>query len=315
MNLKKVKTFEELKIAKSNFYSKEGKLKKLQEEIKNSSPQRKKELGKIISDLKNNAKKIFDEKAKEIENNIIEEKIKNEWIDVTYPITKNGGLHPLSIIANRFRDWLLQNGYFETTGSEIESNEYNFERLNIEKDHPARDMQDSLYINSNTLLRTHNTGFTARELEKNPNKAFSHFTIGKVYRNDKDDSIHSHQFMQVDILNVGNISFSNLIWTLKSLISYVLNKKIKIRLRPSFFPFTEPSLEIDIYYNNKWIEILGAGILNEKVLKIAGYTNDMNAFAAGISIERIAMIKYQIEDIREFYKNDLRFLSQFKGVN
>ncbi len=314
MDLKHVKTLEELKIEKAKFYAKDGKLKKLQKEIRSASIEKKKTIGKEISQLKQKAENAFSQKAKEIEAKIIEDKIKNEWIDVTTPVEKTGGLHPLTIISNRFRNWLLQNGYFETTGSEIETDEYNFEKLNIAKNHPARDLQDSLYIDEQKLLRTHNTGFTARELAKFANKEFSHFSIGNVYRNDEDDKTHLHQFSQVDFVSVGNnISFPNLIWTLKNLLSYVLEEKIKIRLRPSFFPFTEPSVEVDIYFKERWIEVLGAGILNKKVLKLAGYTNNMNGFAAGIGIERIAMIKYDIKDIREFYKNDLRFLNQFAG--
>ena len=314
MDLKHVKTLEDLKVKKAKFYSKDGKLKSLQKEIRTASTERKKQIGKEIFKLKEAAEIAFNQKAKEIKDKIIDEKIKNEWIDVTTPIQKFGGPHPLTIISNRFREWLLQNGYFETFGSEIETDEYNFEKLNIAKNHPARDMHDSLYIDDKNLLRTHNTGFSARELEKFPNKEFSSFSIGNVYRNDEDDKEHSHQFSQVDFVSVGeNISFPNLIWTIKNLLSYVLEEDIKIRLRPSFFPFTEPSIEVDVYFKGKWIETLGGGILNKKVLKLASYTNNMNGFAAGVGIERIAMIKYNIKDIREFYKNDLRFLNQFSG--
>ncbi len=315
MNLDHVKTLEELKLAKSKFYGKDGKIKQLQTSIRTASPEDKGKIGKEITELKTTAEAAFESKAKEIELAEIEKRISSEWIDVSTPINAKGSLHPLTLVSNRFREWFAQNGYFETTGSEIESDEYNFERLNIAKDHPAREMQDSLYIDPQTLLRTHNTGFTAHELEENANKAFSHFTIGKVYRNDEDDQTHSHQFMQADFVAVGHYSIPNLIWTLKSLMSYVLEEDVQVRLRPSYFPFTEPSLEVDIEYKGKWIEVLGSGILHRNVLKAAGYTNDMNAIAAGIGIERISMIKYGINDIREFYKNDLRFLNQFKEVN
>lgn len=312
MNLDKISTLEELKKAKAKFYSKEGKLAELQAKIKSADPLQKNQIGKEINKLKQDAEFAFKKANEKIIELEIEQKIKNTWIDVTKPFEKNGLVHPLEIVSQRFRNWFLQNGYYETTGSEIESDKYNFEHLNVPQDHPARDMQDSLYINSKKLLRTHNTGFTARELEKNKNQAFSQFTIGKVYRNDDDDQTHSHQFMQVDLVSVGHLSFPNLMWTLKSLLSYVLEQEVKIRLRPSFFPFTEPSTEVDILYKGKWIEVLGAGMLHDQVLKKAQYTNDMNGFAAGVGIERIAMIKYGIDEIREFYKNDLRFLNQFK---
>ena len=314
MDLSHIKTLEELKLEKNKFFGKDGQIKKLQNAIRTAEASEKSKIGKKITELKTIAEKAFAEKMKEIELNAIVEKINNEWIDVTEPLEQSGSLHPLTLIANRARHWLNQNGYFETIGSEIETDEYNFERLNIPKDHPARDMQDSLYINKETLMRTHNTGFTARTLEKYANKAFAEFAIGRVYRNDDDDQTHSHQFAQIDLANIGYVSFPNLIWTIKSLVSYILEEEVNVRMRPSFFPFTEPSVEVDIYYKGRWIEVLGAGMLNKKVLKMAGYTNDMNGFASGIGVERMAMIKYGINDIREFYQNDLRFLNQFKEV-
>ena len=309
----KIETLEDLKKAKNNFYSNEGEVFKLKQLIKNASPEEKKKIGQKLKLLNEEANIFFETKQKEIKQKEIDNKIKNEWIDIDKPVMINNFNHPLEMVSKKFREWFLQNGYFESTGSEIESDEYNFEKLNIPLDHPARDMQDSLYINNKYLLRTHNTGLTARELVKNKNKEFSQFALGNVYRNDEDDATHSHQFMQVDLVCVGNgINFSNLIWTLKSLMSYVLEQEVEIRLRPSFFPFTEPSVEVDVKYNDKWIEVLGAGMLHPNVLKINGYTNDMIGFAAGIGVERITMIKYNIPDIREFYKNDIRFLQQFK---
>lgn len=310
MNLANIKNLEDLKKAKHEFY--EGEIKKLRESIKDASPAEKEQIGKKLSKLKQDAEIAFEKKALELKEIEIQKRIDSEWVDVTRPVNNAGSLHPLTIVANRFRTWFIQNGYYETFGSEIETDEYNFERLNIAKEHPAREMQDSLYITSEKLLRTHNTGFTARELEKNANKAFSQFAIGRVYRNDEDDQTHSHQFNQVDFVSVGYVTIPNLIWTLQEVLSYVLEEEIKVRMRPSYFPFTEPSLEVDMFYKNRWVEVLGAGMLNEQVLKSANYTNDMNGFAAGIGIERIAMIKFGISDIREFYKNDLRFLNQFK---
>ncbi|WKX02195.1 phenylalanine--tRNA ligase subunit alpha [Candidatus Mycoplasma mahonii] len=314
MKLDHIHTLEELKLEKNKFYGEGSELKILQNKIRSASIEERSQIGKAISILKIEAEELFAAKAQEIKMIVINNKTKNEWIDVTIPVNQKGTLHPMTLVSNRFKEWFIQNGYFETIGSEIETNEYNFERLNIPEHHPAREMQDSLYINNDLLLRTHNTGFTARELEENKNQSFSHFTIGKVYRNDEDDQTHSHQFMQADLVSVGYLSFPNLIWTLKSLMSYVFEDEIEIRLRPSYFPFTEPSVEVDIKYNEKWIEVLGAGMLHKKVFDAANYNNDMNGFAAGIGIERIAMIKYGINDIREFYKNDMRFLKQFQEI-
>ncbi|VEU59144.1 phenylalanine--tRNA ligase subunit alpha [Mesomycoplasma neurolyticum] len=314
MNLNEIKTLEDLKLAKNKFYGPNGEIFALTQKLKTANKDEKILIGKQIKTLKENIEIQFQLLAEKIEKNKIYKQIENEWIDVEEPLYNNSTLHPLTLIIQRIKEWFLQNGYFEMEESEITNDEYNFERLNIPKSHPAREMQDSLFFDENILLRTHNTGISALVLEKNKNKSFAQFSIGKVYRNDEDDQTHSHQFTQLDFVNVGYVNFPNLIWTLKSFLSYVLEEKVEIRLRPSYFPFTEPSVEVDVLYKNNWIEVLGAGMLHHNVLKIAGYTNDMNAFAAGIGIERLAMIKYKISDIRELYKNDLRFLNQFRKV-
>ncbi|ENY70156.1 Phenylalanyl-tRNA Synthetase alpha chain [Mycoplasmopsis bovigenitalium 51080] len=307
-----IKSFEDLKIAKSKVFSKEGDIFELQQKLKTASIEEKKQLGQKINQLKNEYEAKFKEIELKLENQKIEKLINESFIDVTKPVNATGSLHPITIIENRLRDWFIQNGYFESKEGEIVSDYYNFEKLNMPSDHPARAMHDSLYLNPTTLLRTHNTGISALELEKNANKPLNNFAIGKVYRNDEDDATHSHQFTQLDFVSVGNVSFPNLIWTLKSLLSYVFEEELELRLRPSFFPFTEPSVEVDIFYKNRWIEVLGAGMLHPNVMKLAGYDNKKyNGFAAGMGIERLAMIKYNIKDIREFYNNDLRTLKQF----
>lgn len=310
--IKGIKTIEDLKNVKNKIYGKDGLIFSLQTKLKNAKSEDKSKIGIEITKIKDVASKLIDMKLIELAEKEIEKKIAGDKNDIFSHVEDNIFIHPLTLVSNRFRQWFLQNSYFENRGSEIESDEYNFEKLNIPKNHPSRDMQDTLYIDKENLLRTHNTGLTARVLEANKNKSFSSFTIGKVYRNDEDDQTHSHQFSQVDLVSVGHLNIENLIWTLKSLLSYVFEEDIEIRMRPSFFPFTEPSIEVDVLFKNKWIEILGAGMLNEKILKIAGFTNDLNGFAAGIGVERVAMIKYGINDIREFYRNDMRFLKQFK---
>lgn len=308
-----IKTFEDLKLAKSKVYSKDSEIVQLQTKIRTASPEEKKEIGQKIATLRN----FYEEKFKEIEFRIEADKIKkiieSQYVDVTKPVNNPGSLHTITIVENRLRDWFIQNGYFESNESEIVRDVYNFQKLNIPEDHPARAMHDSLYLNPTTLLRTHNTGISALELERNANKEMNNFAIGKVYRNDEDDATHSHQFTQLDFVSVGkSVSFNNLIWTLKSLLSYVFEEEVELRLRPSYFPFTEPSVEVDVYYKNGWIEVLGAGMLHPNVMELAGYdSKEFNGFAAGIGIERLAMIKYNIKDVREFYKNDLRTLNQF----
>lgn len=314
LKLEDINTLEDLKVYKNKVYSEGGEIFELQNQIKTCEPSMKKEIGMKLSKLRNEYEEFFklaEERVKEIS---ISKKIQSEFIDVTKPTHKVGSLHSITIVENRLKEWFNQHGYFQSEAGEIVSDLYNFERLNIPQDHPARAMHDSLYIDSTTLLRTHNTGITAVELERFANKEFSTYAIGKVYRNDEDDATHSHQFTQVDFVSVGKVSFPNLIWTLKSLLSYVFEEELEIRLRPSYFPFTEPSVEVDIFYKNRWIEVLGAGMLHPNVLSAAGYIDkNLNGFAAGVGIERITMIKYGISDIRDLYKNDLRILEQFNN--
>lgn len=312
--IKNIKNFEEYKLIKSQIFSDKGPIFDLQQKIKKADPKEKSELGKQLSSLKNEINELLEAKIQEVKLNEINNKIANDKNNIYEYSNKFAHFHPLFLISNRIREWFVQNNYFEEKSLEIENDYYNFEQLNIPKNHPARDMQDTLYLNENILLRTHNTGITARMLERYQNCEFSYFTIGKVYRNDEDDQTHSHQFTQVDFASVGKHNIQSLIWTIKSLLSYVFEEEIEIRMRPSFFPFTEPSMEIDILYKNKWIEVLGAGMINEEVLKLAGYKepSKYRGIAGGIGIERLAMIKYGIKDIREFFNNDLRMIKQFR---
>ena len=309
-----VTNFEEFKLAKNKILSEGGPLFELQQTLKAAPADQKSAIGKKIHELKQELDQLFNQKQIEINQKQIQAKIDQDQNDI-YAYTEGFfNFHPLYLVTQRMRQWFLTNGYFEAPAIEIESDFYNFEQLNIPKNHPARDMQDSLYLSDSLLLRTHNTGVSARMLEKHANKEFACFTIGKVYRNDEDDQTHSHQFSQLDLIAVGEYNMQTLIWTLQSLLTYVFEEPVKIRMRPSFFPFTEPSMEVDVFYKNQWIEILGAGMINEKVLELAGYKKNHHwrAIAAGIGIERVAMIKYGIKDIREFFKNDLRMLKQFR---
>ncbi|WBP83770.1 phenylalanine--tRNA ligase subunit alpha [Mycoplasmopsis edwardii] len=313
LNLEQINNLEDLKKAKADAFGNEGEIFKLQKKLKSASVEEKKALGQEINKLKKSYEEFFAQAEQRVKDILINNKINSEFIDVSEPSRKPGSLNPITIIEERLKDWFIQHGYYEQKASEIVSDLYNFEKLNIPQDHPARAMHDSLYLNATTLLRTHNTGVTAVVLEENKNKELGTFAIGKVYRNDEDDATHSHQFTQLDFVAVGKVSFPNLIWTLKSMLSYVLEEEVEIRLRPSYFPFTEPSVEVDVFYNNRWIEILGAGMLHPRVLEMAGFDNQMNGFAAGLGIERITMIKYGFSDIRDLYRNDLRVMEQFNN--
>ena len=225
-------------------------------------------------------------------------------------------------------DLFIGMGYEVAEGPEVEMDHYNFELLNLPKDHPARDMQDTFYIDPTTLLRTHTSPVQARTMLAKGGKPIKIICPGKVYRRDDDDATHSHQFMQVEGLVLGkNISLGDLKGTLLAVARKIFGDEREIRLRPSYFPFTEPSVEVDVTCfkcggkgcsmckGSGWIEVLGAGMVNNNVLTMCGYDpNEIQGFAFGIGVERFTMLKYGIDDIRNFYLSDIRFLKQFKVV-
>jgi phenylalanyl-tRNA synthetase alpha chain len=250
-------------------------------------------------------------------------------VDVTAPgkvLQPVGRLHPMTQTYRLIRDALVGMGFQLFGGPEIELDENNFTLLNLPKDHPARDMQDTFYIDPNTLLRTHTTAMQMRELEKAKGQLpIKLICPGKVYRRDDDDATHSHQFMQCEGLVVGeHITLADLKGTLEYMANAMFGEGRKVRFRPSYFPFTEPSVEVDVscpFCNGKgcsvckgsgWIEILGAGMVHPHVLEMNGFDSEKcSGFAFGVGLERVAMLKYGIDDIRNFYLNDLRFLKMF----
>lgn len=262
------------------------------------------------------------EKIKEVEKN---KKLETEKIDITLPgkPIKLGRKHPLTQVINDLEDIFISMGFTVVKGPEIETDYYNFEGLNIPKDHPARDTQDSFYITPEILLRTQTSPVQARTMENNkpPIKIIA---PGKVYRRDADVT-HSPMFHQIEGLVVDeNISFSHLKGVLVGFIRKMFGEDRKIRFRPHYFPFTEPSAEVDvsciicggegcrICSHTGWLEILGSGLVHPRVLEMAGYDSEKySGFAFGMGVERIAMLKYGIDDIRLLFENDLRFLKQF----
>lgn len=283
-------------------------------------------IGKLVNEVRDNLTALIDDKIAKFEKEVIDNKLKSESIDITLPGIDGelGGLHPCSRVINEIVDIFIGLGFSVKQGPEIETDFYNFQALNIPKDHPARGMQDTFYMNNDLLLRTHTSPVQARTMfsDKPPIRIV---TPGKVYRPD-DDATHSPMFQQIEGLVVDeNITLCDLKGILELFAKSLFNENTKTRLRPSFFPFTEPSVEVDvtcavcggkgcrICKGTGWIEILGAGIVNPKVLDNCGInSNKYSGFAFGFGIERIAMIKYGIPDMRILFDNDVRFLKQFK---
>jgi len=278
--------------------------------------------GKRANALKIKLEKAFNNAVKKFE----EKKDENiDGIDITLPgrPCNRGSLHPVTLVANEISDIFLRLGFDIAQSPEVETDYYNFEALNIPKYHPARDMQDTFYISDNIVLRTHTSPSQSRTMEKKepPIRIIS---PGKVFRCDSDIT-HTPMFHQVEGLVVDQgISFGDLKGILTAFIHQIFDNKTSLRFRPSFFPFTEPSAEVDIRCvicrgrgcricsKTGWLEILGSGMVHPAVFEKAGYDTDKyTGFAFGVGIERIAMLKYGIDDIRKFFENDIRFLGQF----
>lgn len=320
--INKSTSIDEINQINLEYFTKKGIFSQLMLSLKDVDPKDKPEIGKLINDTKNELLNSLDIKTNEFNNILLQEKLKSEKIDINLSATKLnlGSKHPLNIACEKVVKHFISKGYEIVNGPELELDKYNFEMMNIPKDHPARAMQDTFYIDAQRLLRTHTSPVQARKMLDSNSKPLKIICPGKVYRRDEDDQTHSHQFMQIEGLVIGkNISFANLKNTLEELLYDIFEGSNSIRMRPSYFPFTEPSVEVDVLYrfkngDTKYIEMLGAGMVHPDVLKMGGYDSEIfSGFAFGIGVERLAMIKFEIDDIRYIYENDIRFLQQFKG--
>lgn len=329
--IEKVISLKELNDLKVEYLGKKGPINELSSMMKELSVDEKKEFGRVLNELKAEVGTLFDTAREALEEKELNEKLEREKIDITLPSSKIhvGSIHPITKVIEEIEDLFVSMGYDVVEGPEIEEDLYNFEKLNLPKGHPARDAQDSFYITEEMLLRTQTSPVQARTMDANLEKTpIRVICPGKVYRRDDDDATHSHQFTQIEGLVVGeNISLSHLKGTLEEVAKKLFGEDREVRFRPSFFPFTEPSLEVDvscfkcggsgcsICKGTGWIEILGSGMVHPNVLKGCGYDSEKyTGFAFGMGPERIAMLKYGIHDIRNFYINDLRFLEDFNRV-
>lgn len=306
------------------YLSKKGSVTQLMSLLRNLPQEERPAFGALVNELKSELEQALYQKKLMLEDKALTEMLEKEKIDVTLPGTKfyQGSIHPLNQVIEDLEDLFVGLGYEVAEGPELEHDHYNFEMMNLDKDHPARAMQDTFYVNENDLLRTHTSPVQARTMLNKKGQPMRIICPGKVYRRDDDDPTHSHQFMQIEGLVIdSHITFANLKDALLTMVRHLFGQERIIRLRPSYFPFTEPSVEVDVSYVKKdgsigWIEVLGAGRVHPNVLSMGGYDpKKYQGFAFGIGVERIAILKYRIDDIRHFYTNDVRFLQQFKGVN
>ena len=314
------KDFESLK---NSYIGRKGKIASLFKDLAQIPNEDKKKAGEKINSLKSFISEDIDSLLNN--KNSARSTTLNEDFSLPGNPYSKGRLHPLTIVTNEIKEIFNRIGFSTVSGPEIETDFYNFEALNIPKDHPARDMQDTFYINTELLLRTHTSSTQIHFMEKN-DPPIRIISPGRVYRNE-DISVKSYcLFHQIEGLYVDqNVSFADLKSTLDYFAKTMFGKDVKVRFRPSFFPFTEPSAEMDIYWGLEteadyrvtkgtgWLEILGCGMVDPNVFKSVKYdSSKWNGFAFGMGIERIAMIKYGINDIRKFYDGNIKFLEQFK---
>lgn len=321
-----MKTLNDIRV---EYLGKQGKVTELSKMMKDIPNEQKKEFGMLVNEVRTLVTDSLEEKKKELETALLNKKLESEKIDITLPATKIpvGSANILERIIEEVEDVFMSMGYDVVDGPEIEEDHYNFELLNIPKNHPARDAQDTFYVEDDRLLlRSQTSPVQARVmLENKGEKPIRMICPGKTYRRDDDDATHSHQFMQIEGLLVDkDVSLSNLKGTFDVIAKRLFGDDIQTRFRPSYYPFTEPSVETDISCfschgkgcslckNTGWITVSGAGMVNPKVLEDCGYDpKKWTGFAFGFGAERLAMLKYGINDIRTFYNTDLRELKNF----
>ncbi len=327
-NIKNSFDLDDIAEKRNRYLGKKSELASMGSQIATLPPEEKKTFGQEMNEVKTKIANAIEEKLAAVKAKVLEQKLKRETIDISLPGRNAtvGARNPFYIVKDEMTEIFLGMGFEVADGPEVESDLFNFELLNIPKDHPARDMQDTFYIDENTLLRTHTSPVQARTMQKAKGAPVRIICPGKTYRRDDDDATHSHQFAQIEGLVIDKgINIGHLKATLELFAKKMFGEKREIRLRSSYFPFTEPSVEVDITCANcggkgcnmckgtGYIEILGGGMVHPNVLKMNGYDPEVySGFAFGIGIERVAILRYGIDDIRKFYNNDVRFLHQFK---
>ncbi|MHA0856624.1 phenylalanine--tRNA ligase subunit alpha [Paenibacillus sp. CMAA1364] len=322
---------EQLNDLRVKYLGKKGALTEILRGMGSLSAEERPLIGQVGNEVRTAIETVIEAKQISFQKEETEKRLQNERIDVTLAgrVMPQGGVHPLNKVIQDIEEVFIGMGYNIAEGPEVETDYYNFEALNLPKDHPARDMQDTFYITEELLMRTQTSPVQMRTMQSMDGKSpIKVICPGKVYRRDDDDATHSFQFNQIEGLVIGeNIRMSDLKGTLQQFVQEMFGNNTEIRLRPSFFPFTEPSAEVDVTCvkcggsgcrmckQTGWLEILGCGMVHPKVLIAGGYDPEKySGFAFGMGVERIAILKYGIDDIRHFYNSDMAFLKQFARV-
>ncbi|BAQ61374.1 phenylalanyl-tRNA synthetase alpha chain [Geminocystis sp. NIES-3708] len=307
-------TLQKLEELRVSYLGKKGDLSLILKEMGKLSAEDRPRIGAVANDIKTEIQNSLTNQQQQLQQEGINRQILAQTLDVTmpgvsYPLGKS---HPLQSTIDRVIDIFVGLGYTIAEGPQIESDYYNFTALNTPEDHPARDMQDTFYFEDGSLLRTHTSSVQIRYMENNE-PPLRIIAPGRVYRRDTVDATHSAVFHQIEILAIDKgLTFSDLKGTIKEFLRQMFGDDLPTVFRASYFPFTEPSAEVDVQWQGKWLEVLGCGMVDPNVLKAVGYDPEVySGFAAGLGVERFAMILHKIDDIRRLYNSDLRFLQQF----
>ena len=309
-----VPNLEELEQLRLNYLGKKGQLSQILRGMGQLSAEDRPRVGALANEVKEALQASLDQQKIALQAAQIQAQLAAETLDVTMPGVSRplGRLHPLNSTVDRVLDIFVGLGYSVATGPHLETDYYNFEALNIPPDHPARDMQDTFFLADGRLLRTHTSPVQIRYMETHE-PPIRIVAPGRVYRRDTVDATHSAVFHQVEILAVDRgLTFTDLKGTIKEFLRQMFGEELPVKFRASYFPFTEPSAEVDVQWQGKWLEVMGCGMVDPNVLKAVGYDPEVyTGFAAGLGIERFAMVLHKIDDIRRLYNSDMSFLSQF----
>jgi phenylalanyl-tRNA synthetase alpha chain len=312
--IKSADSLEGLEKLRVDYLGKKGQLGVLLRGMGKLSAEERPQVGAIANVVKEALQNNLDKQRVALETAKIQAQIEAETIDVTMPgvFRPQGRIHPLNSVIDRTLDIFVGMGYTVAAGPEMESDYYNFEALNTPPDHPARDMQDTFYLPDGNLLRTQTSSVQIRFMEESE-PPIRIIAPGRVYRRDNVDATHAAVFHQMELLAVDEgLTFTDLKGTIKEFLEAMFGEIEDIRFRASYFPFTEPSAEVDLRWNGRWLEVMGCGMVDPNVLKAVGYDPEVyTGFAAGFGVERFAMVLHQLDDIRRVYSSDLRFLQQF----
>lgn len=317
---------QDLEEARVEALGRKGTLAQISKEFGKLAPEERARLGKLLNSVKQDLESEYERKNRWFEQAELAERLENEWIDVTLPApgVRPGSLHPVTQLQNEIEDLFTSLGFAVLDGPEVETEEHNFDALNIPPTHPARDMQDTFWLSNGHLLRTHTSPVQVRGMRK-LGPPLRMIAPGRVFRNEEVDASHEHTFYQLEGMMVDrDVSVANLIYFMKTLLSGIFKRDVTVRLRPGYFPFVEPGFELDIHclicdgkgcpvckYSG-WVELLPCGLVHPNVLRLSGINpEEWGGFAFGLGLTRLAMMRYGIDDIRQLQGGDLRFLNQF----